>query len=62
MQIKSVLLDKEVRNSPRDATMDPAMVTVRQPKRSVSEEANGPESSGVAINKLPITAVYPLDS
>jgi hypothetical protein len=39
------------------ATIDPAIVTARQPNRSVSAEASGPESSGVAINKLPITAV-----
>lgn len=39
------------------ATIDPAIVTARQPKRSVSDEASGPDSNGVAMNKLPMTAV-----
>lgn len=54
---KTVLLDNDVRNNPSAATIDPAIVTDRQPNRSVNEEASGPESSGVAINKLPMTAV-----
>lgn len=54
---KRLLLDSEVRNNPMAATIDPAIVTARQPNRSVSAEASGPESSGVAINKLPMTAV-----
>ncbi len=54
---KRNLLDSEVRNNPMAATIDPAIVTARQPNRSVSAEASGPESSGVAINKLPMTAV-----
>ena len=52
----------ELITKPAVARMLPAMDTLRQPYLSVRKLATGPDNSGIAMNRLPIQAVFDLPS